>query len=51
MPELITTWIIRHRRPLEPGEDPLAAGNVDPEHTLWAFDEGTTEVAVELVEQ
>ncbi len=51
MPEIITTWTIRHRRPLEPGEDPLGSGNVDLEHILWALDEGTTEVTVELVEQ
>jgi hypothetical protein len=50
MPEIITTWIIQHRRAPEPGEDPLAPGTVDPEHVLWAIDEGTIEVSVELVE-
>ena len=50
MPEIITTWTIRHRRLLEPGEDPLASRNVDSEHVLWALDEGTIEVTIELLE-
>jgi hypothetical protein len=50
MPEIITTWVIRHRRVLEPGEDPLSPANLDPEHVLWALDEGECTTTVTLVE-
>ncbi len=50
MPQIVTTWVIRHRRSLEPGEDPLSPAAADPEHVLWALDEGEVTVTVELVE-
>jgi hypothetical protein len=50
VPDVVTTWTVVHQRPLMEGEDPFSPGNVDPEHLLWALDEGTISVAVDLVE-
>jgi hypothetical protein len=50
MPDIVTTWVIRHRRLLEPGEDPLSPATVDHEHVLWALEDGDATVTVELVE-
>jgi hypothetical protein len=47
-----TTWIIVHERDLEPHEDPLAVlEHRGPELVLWAVEEGTASVVVEIVEQ
>lgn len=44
------TWTIRHRRPLEEGEDPFATGTLDESHMLWGYEEGTVKIDVELIE-
>lgn len=51
MPQIVTTWTVTQRRPLEEGEDPCAPGTVDLEHLLWAIESGEVDVTVHLVEQ
>ena len=51
VPQIVTTWTVTQRRPLEEGEDPCAPGTVDLEHLLWAIESGEVDVTVHLVEQ
>jgi hypothetical protein len=50
MPEIVTTWTVTHRRPLEDGEDPYAPGTIDAEHLLWAVESGNVDVSIQLLE-
>lgn len=51
MPMIRTTWTITHERPLELGEDPLAAlQGTDPDVILWAIEEGAVATRVEIRE-
>lgn len=51
MPRLRVTWVICHERPLYPDEDPhLDAHRVDPDAVLWAIEDGTVQVSIEIVE-
>lgn len=51
MPRLRTTWIVTHERRLEPDEDPATGtGPTDPDALLWALDEGTVTLLVEIIE-
>lgn len=50
MPDVEVTWTVRHRRPLEEGEDPLALGTLDTDHLLWAVEEGEVNAVVALLE-
>jgi hypothetical protein len=51
LPRVRTTWTIVHERSLEPHEDPLAVlEHRGPEMALWAVEEGTATVSVEIIE-
>jgi hypothetical protein len=51
MPSIRTTWTITHQRPLERGEDPLAAlGHTDPDVLLWAIEDGQVTTTVDILE-